>query len=78
MVCGRRRKRINRVRFTVSPAAAGVQVVRASLPLPPGFLGTNQACVVTTGSGKPEPVALRVLSWHSPTNAGPAPHAARS
>ncbi len=60
-----------RVSFTVSPAATGLQVVRASLPLPPGFLGTNQACAVTTGERKPEPVALRVLSWHPSTNAGP-------
>ncbi len=57
--------------FTVSPAAAGLQVVRASLPLPPGFLGTNQGCAVTTERGKPEPVALRVLSWHPATSAGP-------
>jgi len=45
-----------RVTFAVSPVAAGLQVVRASLPLPPGFLGTNQACAVATVGGKPQPV----------------------
>jgi hypothetical protein len=57
------------VSFTVSPAAAGMQVVRASLPLPPGFLGTNQSCAVTATGGKAEPAAVRVLSWRPATNA---------
>ncbi len=57
------------VRFTVAPAAVGLQVVRASLPLPVGFLGTNQPCTVTASGPQTEPAAVRVLSWHSATNA---------
>jgi len=57
------------VSFTVTPAAAGLQVVRVSLPLPPGFLATNQACAVSAGSAALEPVGLRVLSWHPATHA---------
>jgi len=53
----------------VTPAAAGLQVVRVSFPLPPGFLGTNQACAISVTSGALEPAALRVLSWHPATNA---------
>jgi hypothetical protein len=58
------------VRFTVSPAAAGLQVLRASLRLPPGFLGTNQPCTVTASGPQAEPAAVRVLSWYPATNAG--------
>jgi len=54
--------------FTVTPAAAGWQVVRTSFPLPPGLLGTNQGCVVKAAGGPVEPAAMRVLSWHSSTN----------
>ena len=57
------------VDFTVSPAAPGVQLVRTSLPLPPGCLGTNQPWAVHTAGGSLEPIGLRVLSWHSATNA---------
>jgi hypothetical protein len=57
------------VSFTVTPAATGLQVVRVSLPLPPGFLATNQACAISVASGAPEPAALRVLSWHPATGA---------
>lgn len=59
------------VGFTVSPAAAGQQIVRASLPLPRRFLGTNQTCSVTTAVGQTEPAAVRVLSLYPATNAGP-------
>ena len=56
------------VSFTVSPAATGLQVVRVSLPLPPGFLGSNQLCSATAAGSQAEPAALRVLSWHSAAN----------
>ena len=60
------------VTFTVVPAATGKQLVRTSIPLPRGFLGTNQALVVRSGHG-PEPVGLRVLSWY-PVDQRGAPH----
>ena len=66
------------VRFTVWPAATGQQVVRASLPLPSGFLATNQACIVRTGKGRPEPAAVRVLSGTPQLTLPPTPPAARS
>jgi hypothetical protein len=56
------------VNFTVTPAATGEQVVRRSLPLPRGFLHTNQAVLVRAGQVM-EPVGLRVLSWYPATNA---------
>jgi hypothetical protein len=59
------------MRFTVAPAAAGLQLVRTSVPLPPGLLGTNQDCTVAATGARPEPAAVRVLSWHPGTNAGP-------
>jgi hypothetical protein len=58
------------VTFTVAPAATGKQLVRMSIPLPRGFLGTNQSLVVRAGRGS-EPVGLRVLSWWPATNAEP-------
>ena len=58
------------VTLTVVPAATGNQLVRASVPLPRGFLSTNQALVVRSGHGA-EPVGLRVLSWYPATNAEP-------
>ena len=58
------------VSLTVVPAAAGNQLFRTSVPLPPGFLGTNQALIVRAGHGG-EPVGLRVLSWYPATNAEP-------
>jgi hypothetical protein len=56
----------------VTPAATGKQVVRTSLPLPRGFLRTNQLSLVvkTAGLGS-ERVGLRVLSWHPSTTAEP-------
>ena len=59
-----------RVNFTVSPASIGKQLVRTSLPLPRGFLSTNQTLIVRAGHG-PESVGLRVLSWHPVTNVEP-------
>lgn len=50
------------VRFKVTPAAAGPQIVRVSLPLPRSFLRTNQALVVAAAGGSFERVGLRILS----------------
>ena len=55
--------------FTVSPAAAGDQLVRASLPLPAGLLGSNQTLVVRGPDGKAKPAGVRVLS-RRPADAG--------
>lgn len=60
------------VGFTVTPAAPGAQLVRTSLPLPRGLLGSNDAAMVRTGGRKIVPVGLRVLSWHPATNGEPA------
>lgn len=56
------------ISFTVTPAAAGQQLVRTSLPLPRGFLNTNRALVVSADGGGFERLGLRVLSWHSSSN----------
>ncbi len=53
-----------RVSFTVTPAAAGRQMVRASLPLPRDFLRTNQTLVIAPVGGNFERVGLRALSWY--------------
>ncbi len=58
------------VSFTLTPAATGEQVVRRSLPLPRGFLHTNQALIVRAGQVI-EPAGLRVLCWYPATNAEP-------
>ncbi len=58
------------VNFTVTPTATGEQLVRTSLPLPRGFLGTNQVVILRAGQVI-EPVGLRVLSWCPATNAEP-------
>lgn len=58
------------VGFNVAPAAVGNQLVRTSVPLPRGFLNTNQALVVRAGH-RAEAVGLRVLSWYPATNAEP-------
>lgn len=57
--------------FTVTPAINGLQLVRTSLPLPRGFLGSNDAAVVSAPGRKAESVGLRVLSWHPATNDKP-------
>ena len=57
--------------FTVTPAAPGPQLVRTSLPLPRGLLGSNDAAVITATGRKAARVGLRVLSWHPATNAEP-------
>jgi hypothetical protein len=58
-----------RLEFTVKPAASGRQLVRVSLPFPPGVLPEGQNLAVSTG-GRPEITAgVRVLTWH------PAPDA---
>jgi len=61
--------------FTVHPAAPGEQLVRVSLPLPPGFLETNRTLTVAGPDGVFRRVGLRVLSWHP--GSGNAPRTAR-
>ena len=56
--------------FALTPAATGEQVVRRSLPLPRGFLHTNQALILRAGQVI-EPVGMRVLSWYAATSAEP-------
>ena len=63
-------QRSGAVNFTVTPAAAGLQVVRTSLPLPAGFLSTNQGCTVKAAKGPARPAAVRVLAWHSQASGG--------
>ncbi len=60
-----------RLNFTVTPAARGEQLVRTSLPLPRGFLHTNQTLVVAPVGGSFERLGLRVLSWHPATHGEP-------
>ncbi len=54
--------------FTVTPAAPGEQLVRTSLPFPPGLLQTNASVRLRTesapGSQPDTSAALRVLSTH--------------
>ena len=51
------------LRITVTPAASGRQLVRASLPLPPGLLPDGQTLVVCDGA-MALPTGVRVLTWH--------------
>jgi len=60
-----------RLTFKVTPADLGQQLIRSSLPLPRGFLGTNQALVVAPAGGSFQRVGLRVLSWHPADNGEP-------
>src|SRR5437899_9920655 len=55
---------------TVTPAAAGKQVVRTSLPLPRGLLRDGEKLIADDGRRKLE-TAVRILSWH-PVKAGEA------
>ncbi len=48
----------------VTPAAAGAQVVRASVPLPRGMLGADDTLVVEAEGARPTRAGLRVLTWH--------------
>lgn len=50
--------------FTVVPAASGPQLVRLSVPFPPGFLKENETLMAQTVGGRAASIALRVLSWH--------------
>ena len=56
--------------FSVSPAATWQQLVRTSVPVPRGFLSSNQVLVLKTGL-RFEPVGLRVLSRHPVTHGEP-------
>src|SRR3954447_5721837 len=49
--------------FTVTPAAAGRQLVRLSLPFPPGVVSEGQGLVVSDGQHETA-AAVRVLTWH--------------
>ncbi len=49
--------------FTVKPAAAGRQLVRMSLPFPPGLLPEGHGLVVSDGQHEIA-AAVRVLTWH--------------
>jgi len=60
----------------VTPAAAGQQFVRGSLPLPSGFLREGQGLTAET-RGREFPAAVRVLTWH-PTKPGEAKSARRA
>jgi hypothetical protein len=59
------------VSFTVTPAGVGRQIVRTALPLPRGFLRTNQTLVVAPVGGSFERAGLRVLSWHPAPDGSP-------
>jgi len=48
---------------TVTPAAAGQQLVRLSVPFPPGMLAPGQSLAAWDGCGQVA-AALRPLSWH--------------
>lgn len=60
------------LRLEVSPAAAGRQLVRVSLPLPPGFLAAGRTLAVSDGC-RELPAGVRVITWHP----GGTPRAAR-
>lgn len=55
------------VTITVWPAATGRQLVRASLPLPAGFLKDGELLTATAGR-RSITVVPRVLSWHPSKN----------
>jgi hypothetical protein len=68
---------VEQMEFAVKPATTGQQLVRASLPLPRGFLGSNHCVMVSAKGCKARPVGLRVLSWH-PAKAGETTSARRA
>ena len=51
------------LKFTVTPAAGGRQLVRLSLPFPPGLLPEGQGLTVSDGHHQIV-AAVRVLTWH--------------
>ncbi len=55
-----------RLEFTVTPAATGRQLVRLSLPLPPGFLPEGHRLTLSDGHHQTV-AAVRVLTWHPTT-----------
>lgn len=59
---------VEQMDLTVTPSATGPQLVRASLPVPRGLIGSNGLVSVTIEGGVPQPVGLRVLSWHPTSN----------
>jgi hypothetical protein len=52
-----------RVEFAVKPSAVGRQLVRLSLPFPPGALPEGQGLVISSDPHAIE-AGLRVLTWH--------------
>lgn len=56
--------------FSVTPAAPGEQLVRTSLPFPPGLFGTNAwpqvIAVSSSATGTVSTASLRILSLHPP------------
>jgi hypothetical protein len=57
--------------FKVTPAAAGEQLVRASLPIPRKFIQENQTLVAEDGTRKIQ-TTVRSLSWYPIESNGPA------
>jgi len=51
------------LKFTVTPTAAGRQLVRLSLPFPAGMLSAGQGLAVSDGYHETV-AAVRVLTWH--------------
>ncbi len=50
--------------FVVTPAAAGEQLVRVSLPMSRGLLGADQSVAVEVAGRKNSPAGVRVISWY--------------
>ncbi|MCE9591912.1 MAG: hypothetical protein K8S99_15475 [Planctomycetes bacterium] len=62
--------------MTVTPAAAGTQMVRLSVPMPEGLLRDGGDMSVSAG-GEPVAVSVRALTWY-PVAKGAAPSARRA
>jgi len=60
----------DRVVVHVTPAAIGRQLVRFSVPLPPGYLTEGMGLRPHCG-GSGSPAAVRVLTWHPATSTMP-------
>lgn len=50
--------------FRVTPAATGLQLVRASIPLPPGFPREGDGAIVRAPGERPVSAGLRIISTH--------------
>jgi hypothetical protein len=58
-----------RLEFTVKPAAPGPQLVRLSLPFPPGVLSEGGGLAISGGHQEITP-GVRVLTWHPGADRG--------